>query len=304
MELDVNGIQNQAILHELLRSFTTLAETLNLSRAVEQLQTTRQTVRRHIRILEEARNAPLFEVHDRQYHLTEAGRQALPEALELLYRGENWLANRSHHINGLLHIRTTPKDAITYHLQQHPISRIWTNKPGILRGALQAWASAGGELEHPAMERYRPYFMVYRWADPDWILTEIGDDSSFSSWFGWVHSRSSIGRPLDRLPGGGSFASLLAKPLEDIHASHGVRLDHIHTLIPRAEGEEPTPISFERLTLGCRYPDDSFAMVNLVWRSHDLEIPDIPDTVIRSMPAELVMDFAPEESKTGQSVQV
>ncbi len=304
MEPDVNGIQNQAILHELLRSFTTLAETLNLSRAVEQLQTTRQTVRRHIRILEEARQAPLFVVQDRQYHLTEAGRQALPEALELLYRGENWLANRSHNINGLLHIRTAPTDAITYHLQQHPISRIWQSGPDILRDTLQAWAKAGGELEHPAMQPYRPYFMVYRWADPDWILTEIGDDSSFSSWFGWVHARSSIGRPLDRLPGGGSFASLLAKPLEDIHASHAVRLDHIHTLIPRAEGANPTPISFERLTLGCRYPDGSFAMVNLVWRTFALEIPNLPEAVIRSMPDDLEMKFQPSDTKTGQSAQV
>ncbi|MGH1452390.1 MAG: LysR family transcriptional regulator [Paracoccaceae bacterium] len=300
----MNEIQNQAILHELLRSFTTLAETLNLSRAVEKLQTTRQTVRRHIRILEEARKAPLFIVQDRQYHLTEAGRQALPEALELLYRGENWLANRSHNINGLLHIRTAPGDAIIYHLQQHPVSRIWQQGPGILHDTLQAWAAASGELEHPAMQRLRPYFMVYRWADPDWILTEIGDDSSFSSWFGWVHSRSSIGRPLDRLPGGGSFASLLAKPLEDIHANHGLRLDHIHTRIPRGDGQEPTPISFERLTLGCRYPDGSFAMVNLVWRTYDLEIPDLPEAMIRSMPDELIMNFDAAELKTGQSAQV
>jgi len=39
---------SHAILFELLRSFTTLARTLNLSHAVKELRSTRQTVRRHI----------------------------------------------------------------------------------------------------------------------------------------------------------------------------------------------------------------------------------------------------------------
>lgn len=67
-------------LAEMLRSFVVLADTLNLSHAVERLQTTRQTVRRHIKLLEERRGAPLFELRDRQYALTPAGKRALPEA--------------------------------------------------------------------------------------------------------------------------------------------------------------------------------------------------------------------------------
>ncbi len=62
---------------EMLRSFTTLASTLNLSRAVIALGSTRQTVRRHIQQLEELRGEQLFEVHDRQYVLTEAGSRSV-----------------------------------------------------------------------------------------------------------------------------------------------------------------------------------------------------------------------------------
>ena len=49
---------SHAILFELLRSFTTLARTLNLSHAVKELRSTRQTVRRHIAQLEEMRGTP------------------------------------------------------------------------------------------------------------------------------------------------------------------------------------------------------------------------------------------------------
>ena len=55
-------IQCQSILFELLRSFSTLARTLNLSKAVRELGSTRQTVRRHIYLLEEARGEKLFSV--------------------------------------------------------------------------------------------------------------------------------------------------------------------------------------------------------------------------------------------------
>ena len=44
---------NQPLLFEMLRSFTTLARTLNLSHAVEELNSTRQTIRRHISQLED-----------------------------------------------------------------------------------------------------------------------------------------------------------------------------------------------------------------------------------------------------------
>ena len=48
---------NQPLLFEMIRSFTTLAQTLNLSHAVAELNSTRQTVRRHISQLEALRSA-------------------------------------------------------------------------------------------------------------------------------------------------------------------------------------------------------------------------------------------------------
>jgi DNA-binding transcriptional LysR family regulator len=57
----VNEITNP-LLFEMIRSFSKLAKTLNLSHAVHELSSTRQTVRRHIASLEEIKGENLFEV--------------------------------------------------------------------------------------------------------------------------------------------------------------------------------------------------------------------------------------------------
>ena len=98
-------IQCQSILFELLRSFSTLARTLNLSKAVRELGSTRQTVRRHIYLLEEARGEKLFSVEDRQYRLTAAGRASLQGAEEILSFGEAWLGRSLSHKDRLVSIK-------------------------------------------------------------------------------------------------------------------------------------------------------------------------------------------------------
>jgi hypothetical protein len=59
----------------------------------------------------------------------------------------------------------------------------------------------------------------------------------------------------------------------------------------RGEVAENEPISFKRLLLGCRYPDNSFALASLVVLSHDLNIQGLSREVIESMPYELQMDL-------------
>ena len=85
-----------ALLFEMIRSFVTLAQTLNLSHAVAQLASTRQTVRRHIQQLEKAMGAPLFTIENRRYSLTKVGVEALPEAaISLIGASCGWMARRA-----------------------------------------------------------------------------------------------------------------------------------------------------------------------------------------------------------------
>ncbi len=283
--------QNTGLLFELLKSFVTLARTLNLSRAVRELETTRQTVRRHINILEDIKGEPLFELEDRQYTLTAAGRRSLREAQDILARGEAWLRNEASHIDGLFHVsRTDPKNGWEFHLQQHPISDIWTGRSGLLRRGLKCWAEADGQIENDAMKPIRPYLMVFRRFETDWVCTEVGSKSSYATWYGWAWERSAVGRSVPGLPGGVALANLLSQPFEDVRATHGLRYDHVHTLMARGESGQMEPISFKRLLMGCRFPDNSFALASLVERSYDLEIFNVSAEKIRTMPEVEVMD--------------
>ncbi|MTJ03819.1 MAG: LysR family transcriptional regulator [Sediminimonas qiaohouensis] len=286
----MDGSQTRAILFEMLRSFTTLARTLNLSRAVRELGSTRQTVRRHIAQLEEARGEQLFVLEDRQYRLTKAGREALLDALDILAHGEAWLENQSRRINGLTHIAMEGEGGWGFFLQQHPISKVWTQRAPMLRDGLRAWAMAEGELEHAELEGLRPYLMVFRKLDEEWVCVEVGQRSSYATWYGWKWERSAIGRALPSLPGGSVLARLLARHFEEMAAGHGLRYDHIHTQMARGEEGDFEPVNYRRLLMGCRFPDESFALVSLVERTYDIEIEGLPEERRLSMPAGLAMD--------------
>ncbi|XDA98773.1 LysR family transcriptional regulator [Sulfitobacter sp. LCG007] len=291
--------ESHGLLHEMIRSFTTLARTLNLSHAVKELGSTRQTVRRHISQLEEAKGTALFTVEDRQYRLTAAGEQALPEALNILALGNSWLSGKITNYSGLPQVRTQLPDGWKFWQQQRPISDIWSSSRPLLREAVRAWANAGGSLEDPALQHVRPYFIVFRDTPTGWICVELGDDCSYVSWFGWSNARSSIGRNLGQMPGGDDFGRLVNMAHEEVHQNHGIRLDHIHTMMPREEGGPMLPISYQRLLMGGRFPDGSFALLSVVDRCYELRIEGLEDSEIRSMPEELVMEVDENALKFG-----
>ncbi len=295
--------QNQGLLFEMLRSFTTLARTLNLSKAVKQLGTTRQTVRRHITLLEEEKGAPLFTLEDRQYRLTDVGARALREAEDILARGEAWLKNQSGHLDNLFHVTYAEDNGFCYYLQQHPISKLWQESSPLLQRTLQCWAEAKGALEDPAMDPVRPYFMVFRRHENEWVCVEVGNKSSYATWYGWRWQRSSVGRGVGKLPGGPSFASMLAKPFEDVKATAGMRLDHIHTQISRGDDDQLTPISYQRLLLGSRFPDGSFAMIAVIDRTYNLQVAGLDQALLHAMSPELVMNITDDMLKSETSAQ-
>ncbi len=284
-----------SLLFEQMRSFVTLARRLNLSRAVRELGITRQTLRRHIAQLERARGEALFVVEDRRYTLSEAGRHALREAEELLARSSAWLRGASGHQDGLFYISEQHEAGFPYYLQQQPLSKMWESSSGLLPFGMQCWARARGQIEDPAFAPLRPWLMIFRHRADDWICVEVGEKSSFATWYGWRWERSSVGRGIADLPGGTGFADLLSQPFHETRMTEGVRLDHIHTRIRAAEGDELIPISYERLLLGCFFPDGSRAIAALVNRTHDISIRNLPSEVARSMPGHLVMDFTPPD---------
>lgn len=293
--LDGSGTQIEAnlrsypLLFEMLRSFTTLADKLNLSHAVKELGSTRQTVRRHIAQLEELKGGLLFDVSERQYKLTELGRQILPEAQDLISQAEGWVTGRSQQFNGLQYLRQTLDTGWSYFQQQHPLSKVFTSSGTLVPDCLKAWAESGGEIEHEAMKAVRPMCMIFRRSDENWVFTEVGEESSFISWFGWATARSTVGRPLGQMPGGANFGRLVNAAYVELEQLHSARLDHCFTMIHNEEYGESIPVAYERLLLGSRFADGSFAMVTTVRRTYDVEIEGVTDEMLRQMPEKFLM---------------
>jgi len=279
-----------ALLHEMIRSFTTLAATLNLSHAVKELGSTRQTVRRHIAQLEEAKGVKLFNVVDRQYYLTEEGTRALPEAQDILARSQFWLKGAVRDIDGLQRLQHVAPGGWSFFQQRRPISDIWRGNSVLMRETVRGWALCGGEIDAPELEHVRPYLLVYRRLSEDWVCVEFGEQSFFVKWFGLAKARSSIGRPLDTMPGGDDFARLRDKSFTEIETTHSIRLDHIYMKAPREDSNTHETVNYHRLMMAGYFPDGSFALLSLVEPSDEIEIDSIkPEDIATPRPDDILV---------------
>ncbi len=280
----------------MLRSYIALARTLNMSEAVDLLGSTRQTIRRHIDILEETRGVKLFEVRDRQYRLTDSGARSLKEAEAILARGEAWLAGNAEDFNGRLLVNE--EGSPVFCAQKHRLSRLWIDRSPLLQYGFQSWADANTLLESPALALIRPYLIIYRRHGNDWLCVEIGEKSSYRSWFGWAWAKSSVGCLMIETPAGVPYARFISQAYEEVYEGYSVRLDHIHTQMPRGRDGMLQPVSFQRLLLGCTFPDGEFALGVLVDRTYNITISGIDQAQIRTMPETLVMAFDPVDLET------
>ena len=286
-----SAVKIPALLFEMIRSFVVLADTLNLSHAVKQLESTRQTVRRHISQLEELMGAALFEVDERRYQLTERGIEVLPEAIDILARGKIWVQGNTRHVGGLLRLEHEAPNGWNFYQQQQPLTQIWDGESDMLREVFAAWVNSKGELEHLNFQKMRPYVLVYRDSPNGWICIELGQESFYTKWWGLKNARSSIGRPLGQFPGGPEFEAMLNAPFREVQANGGVRLDEVVTQIPREEGEQPIPLAYKRLLLASRFPDGSFALIAAIDRSRHISIAGLDQSTLDVMPLDAIVAF-------------
>ncbi|MEP1767887.1 MAG: LysR family transcriptional regulator [Sulfitobacter sp.] len=285
-----------SLLYEMMRSFVGLAEVLNLSQAVEELGSTRQTVRRHIAQLEDAMGMKLFLVEQRRYALTEEGERALKPAQVLLDQGAIWFQGQFEHVGGMLKFSVEDEEDDTgwmYHQQEVPLGMVWSCESPLLRAALKAWAASSGELESEDMAKIRPHIVAYRDAPQGWICTEVGESSFYAKWFGWAQARSSVGRPLNQFPGGSAIASLVDAPFQSVSVGEGARVDQVVTKLRFGGLDGPLEvIAFDRLLLGMKLPDGSPVIVSVVDRSCQIRVTDLDPGYLGKVP-----DFARIEFK-------
>ena len=277
------------IMHEMLQSFVVLARFLNLSHAVDHLGSTRQTVRRHVEMLQSLRGEKLFAFVDRQYVLTEEGALALVEAERILQLDDAWMRKEVRVVNGLTAVQYYTDSANPYFSQQHPIDTIWKTGTPLLQKGLLCWVESRAQLEAPEFDPVREYLLAYRRHHHDWLCVNIGEKSSYATWLGWSWAKSAVGRPLSDDPMASAADQYVSAAYDSILLSGGVRVDHVYTKISRKHGDVPEPISYQRLILRCMFPNGDYALVTLVDRTTSVQIAGVNLDDFPEMTSSLVM---------------
>lgn len=280
-----------SVIYEMLLSFVALADTLNLTRAVNRLGSTRQTVRRHVATLEEILGERLFELVDRHYRLTEAGADHLDNAKAIVADTENWLSGRQRNQSSPRSIRLIEIEEGWLHLQQHPLSDVWKLAPPLLQRGLELWTRARAQLEDRAMNRIRPYLVIHRRVRDDWICVHVGDKSSYATWLGWSWAKSALGSTYETDPLHSDADRFLVDVYEAVDRTGGLWYDHVFARFPRKAGAAPEPVLYQRLVFSCAFPDQNRAVAALVARTNNVVIPRFAGKKLPTMQPSDLMEF-------------
>lgn len=286
---------NNGVTVAMLRAFVSMSRNLNLSKTCQELGATRQTVRRHLTDLERIKGEQLFEVTERQYYLTPSGQASLDGAKALLLQLDTWSGQstlRRNFSGGLEASRYTDADGREFFSQQHPVSKVALDGLPLVRKALVAWGSAETQIEHEAMEVIRPYTVLYRKGPAGWVFVDIGTESAYAKWFGWTWSKSAIGKLMNEDNVGDEFNEFIAGAYSRIYEEGGVRLDHLFAYLPK-DGGDPLPVTFQRLLLGCVFPDGTPGLSVLAVITSQVEIDALPEEERPIIPEHLIMDSLP-----------
>jgi hypothetical protein len=271
----------------MLRSFVSLAGTLNLSQAAEQLSLTRQTLRRNIDALEVARGERLFRIIGKRYHLTDEGAFALPEAAHIVALSEGWNHNtryRLRRVDGCECASYSGPNGQVFFARQHSPGHLLQKGVPVLRKAFAAWGTSLARLDHPEMVALRPYMVIFRRIAGSWIFADVGEKSAYANWFGLQYARSAMGTLYNTDRAGAEFNSFISRAYLEIHDTGGVRFDHLYATLPRRSITDLEPVTFQRLLLGSVLPDGQrvLAMIAVITDQVDISpyrVPSSPSTV-------------------------
>ncbi|MEM7067459.1 MAG: LysR family transcriptional regulator [Pseudomonadota bacterium] len=279
-----------SVIFEMMRSFVVLAKTLNISQTAESLNLTRQTVKRHISNLEEIKGNELFELKNRQYILTEYGHAELNSAETLLVRLNDWLNNDHRTIAGL-QVTHHKNKASEFWAQRYPVIELLNLAPPLIKRGFQAWGESSCQIEHPKLKKIRPYLIVYRRIEGEWICVEIGEKSSYSSWRGLPWAQSAIGVSFQRDPINTPADDYILQAYSSVRKTGCAWYDHISTKTPRNENGKALPLNYQRLIVALTFPDGELAIGSLVARTNKVKIDGLPSTKFSAVSKKDLMEF-------------
>jgi hypothetical protein len=278
----------EPLLLEMMRTFVVMADTLNVSHSQRILGCTRQTIKRHIDVLEKHRGCKLFRVEDKKYALTKTGHDAVDPAQNLLRTAQEWVLGLPSPTSSIQkHSHFNNSQQYTY-LEQKGLSDLFSASTPFLKDCLKSWLDADGNLMD--LEPLRAFGMVFRQDTKGWIIVEVGERAASADWFGSQWRMSVIGKRVNDLPASDQLAPISNSAYKTISSYQSIRLDHISTIFPKDGRPFPVPVSYKRLTLATQFPDGTPALLSIAERTHDVRIDGLPEGLRLAMPDSLIMD--------------
>jgi len=275
----------------MMRSFVTLAETLNMSKASQELDTTRQTIMRHVADLQSIKGQTFFDETSKKYKLTEAGTKAFNEARLVLQRADRWLGNNPELSENFATEMFTGKDEYLL-IQEHSIANIWRYAPDLIRTGLKCWVGSDGRLEHACMKKIRPYLILFREHKNGWLCIEVGEKSSLRNWLGWKWAKSSVGTFLDTSEVAGRDFRHITDAYYHTAASGDICYEHICARFPHPKEVELQNVNYQRLIFSCTLPNNQMVLAGLIARTNEIHIDGISHETLPRMSDEFLIESA------------
>ena len=275
-----------------MKSFVVLADTQNLSEAVRILGLTRQTIRRHINLIEDIRGVVLFTLEAGSYRLTEAGYAEFRAIRDIINQASSWMDGLAAKSPELQLCNHQGPNGAYFLSQQHKITDLLSKGPNLLKRVYKAWADSAGEIEAPAFFRVKRYVLIYREQFDNWLCVHVGEQSALANWLGPVWAKSVIGSLLDHDPVANPSDEYVMQAYREVMDSGNCRYDHAAVRLSRGPQGEMEAVNYHRLLLPCRFPDGAPALAVCTFRTNNIDLGLLGVAEFERMPDSFSMEDA------------
>ncbi len=140
----------------------------------------------------------------------------------------------------------------------------------LIKHAWRAWRDGGYFLDGTSMAALKSWLVVFQRRETGWEMFEVGERSSYATWYGEEVARNAIARVHEngRIPGTFEFNSW--SPFAAVLDRCQPRYDHIQANIRRNGKKEW--VSMQRLAVPVRRADGTWVVASVVARTNQIEI--------------------------------
>jgi len=292
METAENGqeLVLSPVLFEMMRSFTTLARTQNLSMTVDLLGVSRQTIRRHVAHLEDLLECRLLVLEPSGYCLTPEGQHHFKRAEKLLDNARMWFSGCSTADAELDCIVFNDKRGRYYYAQQYPLIDVWNKGVPAIKQTFDAWCRSRGNLDSSAYDEIKGNVLVYRPHHASWLCVHVGEQSALATWLGPVWAKSVIGAVLENDPVANPSDLHVMNAYREVLETGSARFDHVAAKLSRGPDAPLEAVNYQRLLMASRFPDGAPALIVFTWRTNAINLGKLKHCKYDKTLPDLVMD--------------